>query len=175
MVTGMGVLAAMAVASAPAASAAPGLVKSPEAAATITWRWANGFYLQIRNAGTATGVRAVIHSGNGSARTQKWRAIILGNHEFAFKNVKSGKCLNDPHPRQASGTVYVDQKPCGSYPNADRWFENAGASGRFALQNVADVFGRDSRGVERLHNAERFLHLLDRVSAGRGDFFERDR
>ncbi len=115
MVAGMGMLIATAVASAPAANAAPGSVKSPEAAATITWRWENGFYLQIRNASTATGVRAVIHAGNGSARTQRWRAIILGNHEFAFKR---------------------------SYPNADRWFENAGASGRFALQNVADIFGR---------------------------------
>ena len=36
MVAGMGMLTAMAVAGAPAASAAPGPVKSPEAAATIT-------------------------------------------------------------------------------------------------------------------------------------------
>jgi hypothetical protein len=144
----LGVVLAVTVAPATAASARvtppKRSVVSPDV--TVTWQYSTptarcnvcGYYLEIHLSGTGDGNWADIYPGNGT-NTQKWDSISLGNGQYAFKNVNSGKCLED---RGYEITGNVDQWTCGSYGSNARWLENYNSDlNAYALQNVGNPEG----------------------------------
>ena len=123
------------------AGTAPAVRHPVSPAITVTWQFGNpgcsgGYcqqYLEIYHSGTANGNWSDVHSGNGT-NTQKWVSIFLGSGEYAFRNVNSGKCLEDPG--YALG-AHVDQYTCGTYPDNVRWQENySSALKAYSLTNV---------------------------------------
>lgn len=149
---GAGVITAVALSSALALSVTPGFaasgshsrVHSRLSKTKITWRYGlegcsgGGCdeYLQISHAGTGDRAWAEIRNGPGD-NNEHWYSIYLGDGQYAFQNVNSGKCLND-----FSGhlTGHVDQYSCGNYPRDSRWYEDATTPPTpkgYGLQNVA--------------------------------------
>jgi hypothetical protein len=123
------------------AGTAPAVRHPVSPAVTVTWQFGTpscrgGYcqqYLEIYHSGTVNGNWADVHTGNGT-NTQKWASIFLGSGEYAFRNVNSGKCLEDPG---YALTGHVEQSTCGTYPDNLRWQENYSSSLKaFSLTNV---------------------------------------
>ena len=140
----LGVLVmALAPLSASYAGTAPAVRHPVSPAVTVTWQFGcpscrggyDGQYLEIYHSGRSNNNWADVYPGNGT-NTQKWTSIFLGSGEYAFRNVNSGKCLEDPG-YAVSG--HVDQYTCGTYPDNTRWFENGNSLHSYALQNVGNA------------------------------------
>jgi hypothetical protein len=124
------VLAGTGAAPALAAPSAPGETAVPEAGG-VYYTWQNrgdGLYLHVVGASKANSaaVNVAAKSGtcaeHGSTNTQcaeVWSRVSTGYaHEFAYKNINSGKCLDDPEDEPNVGAV---QYSCGTYQVQRRW------------------------------------------------------
>jgi hypothetical protein len=117
--------------------AAPQIAKPKK----VTWRYGTpgcggsgcGQYLQISHASKSNGSWAQIRNGSGD-KNEHWYSLYEGHHQYAFKNVNSGKCLND---RNGQTLGHVDQWGCGHFGGVNLWFEDRSSTLKaYALDNV---------------------------------------
>jgi hypothetical protein len=111
----------------PAGAAGPRA--TPDTPTYVSWenQWSAKF-MHVKGGSTANNAVVNVDSDDGSCAhhgsanlgcDEEWQQISTGYaHEFAYKNVNSGKCLTDDQDLLGAPIL---QYSCGSYPDQRRW------------------------------------------------------
>jgi len=147
-----------------AAAVKPDLYPNP-GGDTPVYTWQNqgdGNYMEVQSSGTSNGDKIDVYKKTGSCAAhgatdticnEEWYAISLGTNydsvpEFAYMNVNSGLCLDDP-----GGGIggHVEQWSCTTYPDTKRWLYDKSYSDQGPTNGYFNLWNLDNAEIACLH------------------------
>jgi len=129
VLAGMGAAPALAATSASGDASTPSVICCEGAGHYVTWQnRADALYLHVKGSSTANSAAVNVYEKTGSCAqhgvtdttcSEEWSQISTAYaNQFAFQNVNSGLCLDDPEDKADVGAV---QYSCGTFPIQRRW------------------------------------------------------